>query len=157
MNLYFSVSVLLLVHSYSILLRLLFHPVKLFTNERRRNGKNGILNSLRCRSLLRYLQHHGTPMRIEIKGKWIKDWEGNRIHRQHLCRGIRPPPTCVLDMTLKTWCWGSSNTGALGSVEYPFISIDPRSTLARSCSTWYSTINGSNKIVSHLNCQLRLN
>ena len=30
------------------------------------------------------------------------------------------------------WWWGSSNTGALGNVEYPFIAIALRSTQARS-------------------------
>ena len=34
------------------------------------------------------------------------------------------------------WWWGSSNVGALGNAEYPFIAIAPRSTLARSDSTW---------------------
>ena len=32
--------------------------------------------------------------------------------------------------------WASSNTGAFGDVEYPFIAITPRSTLAQSRSTW---------------------
>ena len=32
------------------------------------------------------------------------------------------------------WC-GSSDAGALGSAEYPFIAIAPRSTLARRGST----------------------
>ena len=31
---------------------------------------------------------------------------------------------------------GSSNAGALGNVEYPFIAIAPRSTLASSSNTW---------------------
>ena len=30
----------------------------------------------------------------------------------------------------------SSNAGALGNTEYPFIAIAPRSTLAGSDSTW---------------------
>ena len=47
-----------------------------------------------------------------------------------------PPPTSVLDMTLKIWWWGSSDAGALGNADYPFIAIAPRSTLARSGSTW---------------------
>ena len=34
------------------------------------------------------------------------------------------------------WWWGSSNAGALGNVEYPFIGIAPRSTLTQSGSTW---------------------
>ena len=45
-------------------------------------------------------------------------------------------PTSVRDMTLKIWWWGSSNAGALWNAEYPFIAIAPRSTLARSDSTW---------------------
>ena len=48
-----------------------------------------------------------------------------------------PPPTSVLEIWLKTiWRWGSSNARTLVNVEYPFIAIVPRSTLARSCSTW---------------------
>ena len=43
-----------------------------------------------------------------------------RIHRLHLCSGIRPPlsPTNVLDMTLNNlmmriqWCWGFEEWGA---------------------------------------------
>ena len=40
----------------------------------------------------------------------------------------------VLGMTLNYKLWGSSS-GALGSVEYPFIVITPRPTLTKSCST----------------------
>ena len=47
---------------------------------------------------------------------------GCRIHRLHFCRGVR-------------W-WGSSDAGALGNAENPFIAISPRSTLARRGSTW---------------------
>ena len=35
----------------------------------------------------------------------------------------------------KSW-WGSSSAGALGNMEHLFIAIAPRSTLARSGSTW---------------------
>ena len=34
------------------------------------------------------------------------------------------------------WWWGSSNAGALGNAEYPFIAIAPKSTLAQSGSIW---------------------
>ena len=60
-----------------------------------------------------------------------------RINRLHLCRVVRPPPqTSVLDMTLNNLMVCSSNAGALGNAEYPFIAIAPRSTLARCGSTW---------------------
>ena len=36
----------------------------------------------------------------------------------------------------KIWWWGSSNSGALGNTEYPFIAITTRLTLARSGNTW---------------------
>ena len=58
---------------------------------------------------------------------------GCRLHQLHLCRGVRPPPsTSVLDI----WCWVSSNAGALGNAEHHFITIAPRSSLARSGITW---------------------
>ena len=49
----------------------------------------------------------------------------------------------VLDMTLN-WL-GSSDAGALGNAEHPFIAIAPRSTLARSGSTWFGPIYGLNR------------
>ena len=42
------------------------------------------------------------------------------------------PATSVLDMI---W-WGSSNAGAFGNVEYPFINIASWSSLARSANNW---------------------
>ena len=45
------------------------------------------------------------------------EW-GCRIHRLHLCRGLRPPPTTVLIMTLNNmmgrvqWCWRFGECGA---------------------------------------------
>ena len=51
---------------------------------------------------------------------------------------------------------GSGNTGALGNAEYPFISTAPRSTLARSGSTYEGPIYGSNRTklctYAKLNC-----
>ena len=41
--------------------------------------------------------------------------------------------------------WGSSSAGALENVEYPFIAIAPRSTLALTGSTWQGPIYGSNR------------
>ena len=52
-----------------------------------------------------------------------------RIHRLLLCGGVRHPQRV-------SWWWGSSNAGALGNAEYPFIAIALRSTLPRSGSTW---------------------
>ena len=53
-----------------------------------------------------------------------------------LCRGVRPLPMSVLDMTLNNLIVCSRNAGALGNVDYVFIAIAPRSTLAQSGSTW---------------------
>ena len=39
-------------------------------------------------------------------------------------------------LVLTIWWWGSSNVRTLGNVEYPFITIAPRSSLAQSGSTW---------------------
>ena len=36
--------------------------------------------------------------------------------------------------------WGSNNAGAFGYAQYSFIAIAPRSTLARSGSTWSGRI-----------------
>ena len=41
-----------------------------------------------------------------------------------------PHPNECPDMTLK------NDAGALGNAEHPFITVTPRSTLARSGSTW---------------------
>ena len=47
------------------------------------------------------------------------------------------PPHEFPDMTHKTIWWSdSSNAGAFENAEYPFPTIAPRSTLARSGSTW---------------------
>ena len=59
---------------------------------------------------------------------------GYRIHRQLLCRGVRLSQrvSCIRHSTI--WWRGSSNSGALGNVEYSFITIAPTSTLTRSGS-----------------------
>ena len=61
-----------------------------------------------------------------------------RIYKLHRCREVRPPPTTtsVLDMTLNNLMASQSNVGAKENIEYSFIAIVPRSTLARSGSTW---------------------
>ena len=62
---------------------------------------------------------------------------GCRIHRLHLCRRVRTQPTWVSLIWHETsWCWESSDSRALGNAEHPFITIAPRSTLARRGSTW---------------------
>ena len=67
---------------------------------------------------------------------------GCRIHWLHLCRGVKKTKkknkkTRVSWIWHKAiWWWGSSNAGALGNTEYPFIAVAPRSTLARLGSTW---------------------
>ena len=57
------------------------------------------------------------------------------------------------------WWLPSSNAGALGNAEYPFIAIAPRSTLAQNGSTWQGSIYGSNRpklhICAKLNCLKR--
>ena len=71
----------------------------------------------------------------------------------HLCREVKLP-LCVSWIWLYTiwWWWCSSNTGALGNAEYPFIAVVPRSTLAWSVSTWKGPIYGSNRSVWYSNC-----
>ena len=59
-----------------------------------------------------------------------------RIHQLHLCRGVRllQGVSCIWHSTI--WWWGSSDAGAWGNAEYPFIAIAPRSTLPWNGSTW---------------------
>ena len=55
-----------------------------------------------------------------------------RICWLYSCSGVRLPPEkkgSVLSMTLNCIWWFGSSSGALGSVEYIFISITPRPTL----------------------------
>ena len=78
---------------------------------------------------------------------------GCKIHWLHLCRGVRPPLTSVLYMTLNNlivrfqWCW------SFGDAEHLFIDIAPRSTVARNGSIWSRPIYGLNRT----NCILMLN
>ena len=59
-----------------------------------------------------------------------------RVHRLHLCRGVRPPPNKYLGYDTKQSDDGVlSNFGALGNVEYSFFAITLRSTQAQSGST----------------------
>ena len=64
----------------------------------------------------------------------------------------------VLDMTLNR---GSSDAEALGNVEYPFIAIAPRPTLARDVAPDKGPIYGLNRTKLHtyakLNCLSKLN
>ena len=81
---------------------------------------------------------------------------GYRIHRLHLCRRVRPPPSpneC-------SWYDNKQSDGevpvmlvALGNVEHPFISNAPSSTLAPNCSTWWALSVGW----IELNCILMIN
>ena len=66
--------------------------------------------------------------------------------QQHICvseeRWEPSPNDCPGHDT--NWWWGFSNAGVLGNVEYPFIAIAPKPTLAWCGSTWYGPIYGSN-------------
>ena len=73
-----------------------------------------------------------------------KDGTVGGIHWLHLCRGVRLPKgeSFMWQKTIRSI--GFSNSGALGNAECPFIAIAPRSSLARSGSTWEGFIYGSN-------------
>ena len=61
---------------------------------------------------------------------------GCRIHRQQLCRRVRPHPNeCPVDDTKQSDCEVPVMLG-LWESGAPFIAIAPRSTLARCSSTW---------------------
>ena len=61
------------------------------------------------------------------------------------------PQTNVLIWHYTIWWWDTSNAGALGNVEYLFIAMAPRSTLARNCISLCSLIYGLNRTVRQLN------
>ena len=60
------------------------------------------------------------------------DW-GCRIHWLHPCWGVRPPPNKRPGYDTKQ---SDGEAPVMGNVEYPFITIVPRSTLVWSGSTW---------------------
>ena len=59
---------------------------------------------------------------------------GCRIHWLHLCREVIPHNACPGYDTKQSD--GSSNSGASGNAEHPFIAIPPRSSLAWNGNTW---------------------
>ena len=61
---------------------------------------------------------------------------GCRINRLLLCRGVKLPQAVSWIWHEAIGWWDSSNAEALGKAEYSFIAFAPRSTLARSGSTW---------------------
>ena len=74
-----------------------------------------------------------------------------RICQLHLCGGLRFLQWVSWIWQKTIWLWGSSNIGAIGNVEYPFIAIALGTTLAQNGSTWKGPIYGSNRSVWHLN------
>ena len=58
---------------------------------------------------------------------------GCRIRWLHLCRGLRPPPTSVLNMIL-------NHAGILGNVEKPFVTNTSWSTHTRNGITHHGPI-----------------
>ena len=70
---------------------------------------------------------------------------GCRIHRVYLYRKVRPHQRVSRIWLQTIWWWDSSNAGDLGNAEHLLIAIAPRSTLARSGSTWLGPIYGSNR------------
>ena len=75
---------------------------------------------------------------------------GCRIHRFHLCRGVRLPQQVSRIWHKTIWWWGCRNAGALGNAEYTFSAIAARSALA-----WSGRVL-SMALIS-LNCVLMLN
>ena len=67
------------------------------------------------------------------------------IHWLHLCRGVRLTQRVSWIWHKAIWSWGFCTAGVLENVEYPFIAIIPRSTRARSDSTWLGPIYESNR------------
>ena len=81
------------------------------------------------------IQCQSHPCRRIVEILFWQSQLGCRIHRLHLCWGVRILKYPRYDNKLFD---GEAPviTGALGNVEYPFAAIAPRSTLARSDSIW---------------------
>ena len=78
---------------------------------------------------------------LQYHGYWINthtqdpvSW-GCRIHRLHLCRGVRLPPNECPDMTLSNLIMRPQQCWSFGECGYNFIAIAPRYTLTRSGNT----------------------
>ena len=84
-----------------------------------------------CLSLLYTLPTHWPRYRF---GPSPVGWSC-RIYWLHLCKGVTPPPTCVLGMTQNNLMVGLQSR-ALGSMEYSFIAIALRLTLTWCGSIW---------------------
>ena len=76
----------------------------------------------------------------------------SRIHRLHLCWGVKLQQRVSCIWRWRIWRWGSCNSGALGNAEHPFIATAPWSSLVQCGSTWQGLIYESNRSVWHLNC-----
>ena len=64
-------------------------------------------------------------------------------------------PTVALDMTLNCIWWWESCPGVLGNVEYSFIAITHRSSLARTGNTYWSPVYQLNRIIIFTNPSVR--
>ena len=73
---------------------------------------------------------------LKIWHKFLPSRLCSRIHQLHLCREVRTLQRVSFIWHKTIYWWGSSDAGALGNVMYLFIAITPRTTLARSGSTW---------------------
>ena len=93
-----------------------------------------IIGLFRLFNLVRW-NSNGRYIYISTKNKnFLVYWDYRNTPSAFLQRGKTPNKSSVLDMTLNLRV-GSSNSGALGNVECPFIAIAPRSTLVLSGCT----------------------
>ena len=97
-----------------------------------------ILYNLFCQKLYLEKMIFDVNLNVERYWYWSVKWSykaiscpGCTIHRQLLCRGVRPHNECPSYDTKQ-----SESAGTLENVEHPFIAITPRSTVARSGCTW---------------------
>ena len=79
-----------------------------------------------------------------------------RMHRLHLCRGIRLLQRVSWIRHKTIWWWGSSNAGALGNAEYPSLPSLPSPLWVCVVASDKGHIYGSNKTklsnYAKLNC-----
>ena len=105
---------------------------------------SGIRDSRKARSLWGMIRGVG-GVRKSIHQSWL----AKGLELGLLCWGFKGVQQEIRSEEASTLEIGSvafpqGNAGALGNAEYPFIAIAPRSSLARSGSTWKGPIYGLN-------------
>ena len=110
-------------------------------------GTRILTEKLKISKPLKYITFFNYPTGCNAcSSKPSKFWVGScKIRWLHLCRLVRHYHKRSSWIWYKTIWWRGSSFGALGNLENPFISIDPRSILTRSGSTYMDPIRRLNR------------